>query len=151
MKYNFKLKEITMGAHGCFVEAYPYSKDGRWSINYSSILSDLICKAGRYCKHYASDLFIEWESIKNCLDDPNYEGETYLFGFREMGVDHDAWIQCELDDAWIQCELDDPWKTARQAIKYNYYEIMMLVIEADRETNSITMKYGPAVLVKEGE
>ena len=140
--YKFKLKEITMDATGCFVESYPYSKDGRWSINYSGILSDLICKAGRYCKHYASDLFIEWESIKNCLDDPNYEGETYLFGFREMGIDHDA---------WIQCKLDDPWKSPREAIKYNYYEIMMLVVETDRESNSITMKYGPAVLVKEGE
>lgn len=140
--YKFELKETVMDANGCFVESYPYSKEGRWNINYSGILSDLIRKAGRYCKHYASDLFIEWESIKNCLDDPNYEGGIYLFGFREMGIDHDAWIQCILDDTW---------KSPREAIKYNYYEIMMLVVKTDRENNSITMKYGPAVLVKEGE
>lgn len=140
--YKFELKEITMDATGCFIESYPYSKEGRWNINYSSILSDLICKAGRYCKHYASDLFIDWKEIENGLDDPNYEGGIYLFGFREMGVDHDT---------FIQCILDDPWKTARQAIKDNYHEIMMLTVKADRETNSITMKYGPAVLVKEGE
>ena len=79
--YKFKLKEITMDATGCFVESYPYSKEGRWNINYSGILSDLICKAGRYCKHYASDLFIDWKEIENSLDNADYKGDTYLFGF----------------------------------------------------------------------
>lgn len=140
--YKFEMKETVMDATGSFVEAYPYSKEGRWNINYSGILSDLICKAGRYCKHYASDLFIDWKEIENSLDNADYKGDTYLFGFREMGVDHGA---------WIQCKLDDPWKSPREAIKYNYKKIMMLVVETDRETNSITMKYGPAVLVKESE
>ena len=138
--YKFKLKEITMDATGCFVESYPYSKEGRWSINYSGILSDLICKAGRYCKHYASDLFIDWKEIENSLDNADYKGDTYLFGFRAMGVDHGA---------WIQCNLDDPWKTPRQAIKDSYYEIMMLTVKANHETNSITMEYGPAEYVEE--
>lgn len=138
--YKFELKEITMDATGCFVESYPYSKEGRWNINYSGILSDLICKAGRYCKHYASDLFIDWKEIENSLDNADYKGDTYLFGFREMGVDHGA---------WIQCKLDDPWKTARQAIKSNYCEIMMLTVKTDHETNSITMEYGPAEYVEE--
>lgn len=31
---------------------------GGWRINYSSILSKLIQEAGRWCEHYASDLFI---------------------------------------------------------------------------------------------
>ena len=140
MKYKFKLKEIVMEATGFFIESYPYSKEGHWNINYSGILSDLICKAGRYCQHYASDLFIDWKGIESCLDNADYKGGTYLFGFRRNGVDHDTFINSTLEQAG-----------GPETVWSHYYEIMMLTIETDRETNSITMKYGPAVLVKEGE
>lgn len=137
--YEFKMKEITKSATGGFMENDPYSNYGHWDINYSDILSDLICKAGRYCKHYASDLFITWCSIKENLENPDYKGDTYLFGFRDMGVDHTP---------WIQCRLDDPWKKAKEIIKENYKEIMMLTVRTDRENNIITMIYGPAELVE---
>lgn len=67
-------------------------KGGRFSINYSSILSFLIKEAGRYCDHYASDLFITWEGLVERLTDPNYNGEKLLFGFRESGVDSNTYV-----------------------------------------------------------
>lgn len=57
------------------------------SINYSSILTRLIQEAGRICEFYASDLFIEWRSIVEALEDGTIETGSYLFGFRDSGVD----------------------------------------------------------------
>lgn len=68
------------------------------NINYSSILSRLIVEAGKRCEAYASDLFISWESMLN--DISKIEGNTnltYYFGFRDMGVDHELFIQTRLD------------------------------------------------------
>ena len=64
------------------------------NINYSGILTRLIQEAGRYCEHYASDLFIDWEAFVNYLDrDPKAgDNRTFLFGFRQNGVDHDLFI-----------------------------------------------------------
>lgn len=63
-----------------------------WDINDSSILTKLIQEAGRWCENYASDLFIDWQTIDQKLKDPEYTGGKYLFGFREMGVDHAPYI-----------------------------------------------------------
>ena len=61
-----------------------------WNLNYSSILTQLIQYAGRYCESYASDLFIIWKyNVENKLKDPDLENYTIWFGFREMGVDND--------------------------------------------------------------
>ena len=56
-------------------------------VNYSSILTRLIQEAGRICEFYASDLFIEWRSIVDALEDGSVETGSYLFGFRDSGVD----------------------------------------------------------------
>lgn len=73
---------------------------GKWDINYSSILTELIHSAGRYCERYASDLFIDWRIIENRLtgdDIFSAEGEDiYYFGMRESGVDHEAWIRSRI-------------------------------------------------------
>lgn len=57
------------------------------SINYSSILTRLIQEAGRICEFYASDLFIDWRSIVEVLDDGSVETGSRLFGFHKSGVD----------------------------------------------------------------
>lgn len=57
------------------------------SINYSTILTRLIQEAGRICEFYASDLFIEWRSIVEALEDGSVETGSRLFGFRKAGVD----------------------------------------------------------------
>ena len=67
-------------------------------LNYSSILTRLIKTAGRLVDCYASDLFILWRMVAAELDhvcgnamSPETEmaafSKSYLFGFREMGVD----------------------------------------------------------------
>ena len=61
-----------------------------WDINYSDILTELIQYAGRYCEHYASDLFIIWKyCVEDKLKDRDLESFSITFGFREFGVDQD--------------------------------------------------------------
>lgn len=60
---------------------------GRCDINTSSIVSRLIREAGRWCEHYASDLFILWNVIQCQLDDGSITDGMHFFAFRESGVD----------------------------------------------------------------
>ena len=63
-----------------------------FEINYSSILTRLIKECGRLCESYASDLFVDWNGISQKLKDKTMESSTYLFGIREMGVDHNEFV-----------------------------------------------------------
>ncbi len=65
---------------------------GDASINISSILTKLIQEAGRWCKSYASDLFIYWSSLQKQVEDGTIESGSHLFGFRETGVDDESSI-----------------------------------------------------------
>lgn len=66
--------------------------------NFSSEWSRLICEAGRWCESYASDLMIEMDSVRAYLigmaegmEEP--ENREFWFGFRQMGIDHLAFIK----------------------------------------------------------
>ena len=65
--------------------------------NFSSEWSRLICEAGRWCESYASDILIDFESIREYLNSlasgETMESREFWFGFRQMGVDHLAFIQ----------------------------------------------------------
>lgn len=65
--------------------------------NFSREWSRLICEAGRWCESYASDILIDFESIKAYLErlknGEESEGREFWFGFRQMGVDNLAFIQ----------------------------------------------------------
>lgn len=63
-----------------------------FDINYSSILTRLIQECGRLCESYASDLFITWNGIIQKLKEKTMETSAYLFGIREMGVDHNEFV-----------------------------------------------------------
>lgn len=63
-----------------------------FDINYSSILTKLIQECGRLCESYASDLFITWNDIVQKLKDKTMKTSVYLFGIREMGVDHNEFV-----------------------------------------------------------
>ena len=60
---------------------------GKHNANMSSILSKLIQEAGRWCKSYASDLFIWWSAIAGQVEAGSLESGAYQFGFDETGVD----------------------------------------------------------------
>ena len=67
-------------------------RGGDFDINYSSILTKLIQECGRLCESYASDLFITWNRIVRKLEEKTMETSAYLFGIREMGVDHSEFV-----------------------------------------------------------
>ena len=68
--------------------------EGKWEINYSSILTCLIQEAGRWCEHYASDLFVQWKySIDQKLDNGTLYTDTFVFAFRDSGVDSEEWYE----------------------------------------------------------
>lgn len=62
------------------------------TLNYSSILTKLIQEAGRWCKRYASDLFIDWYYLMQDINNGNLDDRTMLFGFREDGVDGNRFV-----------------------------------------------------------
>ncbi len=79
-------------------------------INYSSILTSLIKTAGRLVDSYASDLFITWSAMMKELDmacanglNPETDSVTfrrsYLYGFREMGIDDGKTVLAWYNDA----------------------------------------------------
>ena len=62
------------------------SDAGKVEINYSSPLTKFIQEAGRWCRYYASYLFLWWNSMLKALA-ADRGSASYLFGFRESGVD----------------------------------------------------------------
>lgn len=62
------------------------------TLNCSSILTKLIQEAGRWCKRYASDLFIDWYYLARDLENNTLDDRTMLFGFRENGVDGNRFV-----------------------------------------------------------
>lgn len=146
---NFELESVLMDAKGTWSNDNPYnygiSFDGKFDINYSSILTFLIQTAGRICKHYASDLFITWSSLEEKLkNNPEYKGEKFLFGFREMGVDHNAFVLSRLNNY------------GKERMEKEIKELYMVEINTEEhygifgnlEYIDITMKLGKAKLTE---
>ena len=96
------------------------------NINYADILSTLIVEAGKVCKQYASDLFISWECLLNDIskvEEKNFEITKY-FGFREIGVDHETYIQAKLSAP--ECYGDKPYKSVfRLTVKIHNDSMVM--------------------------
>ena len=65
--------------------------------NVSSIIDKMIRLSAKLTESYASDILIDFESIKTYLErlasGEESEGREFWFGFRQMGVDHLAFIQ----------------------------------------------------------
>ena len=77
-------------------------ENGSWlsslqDCNFSTEWSCLICEAGRWCESYESDILIGFETIEAYLgqlaNGEESENREFWFGFRQMGVDHLAFIQ----------------------------------------------------------
>lgn len=70
----------------------------RVNINCSDILSFLIRQAGKICKRYASDLFIDWENVERFLRRKEIGYKRFIFGFRESGVDHASYVESKINN-----------------------------------------------------
>jgi hypothetical protein len=93
------IKDLQAALRGEITETGTYNRiENKWEINYSSILTKLIQEAGRWCEYYASDLFILWESIVKKLDDGSMSSSSYVFAFRESGVDGNSWYANHSED-----------------------------------------------------
>ena len=66
----------------------------KWDVNLSSILTFLIKEAAK-CNSYSSDLFITWNGVEKSLYTELQGEQQFFFGFREMGEDHLAFIDCK--------------------------------------------------------
>ena len=90
-----QITELRSIIAGTITETGSYNPlEGKWEINYSSILTRLIQEAGRWCESYASDLFVQWKySIDQKLDNGTLYTDTFVFAFRDSGVDSEEWYE----------------------------------------------------------
>lgn len=138
---DFGFESITEESHGQWEQSRKDPETGMFVINSSSVLTALIQIAGRICKRFASDLFIDWKSIDAALRDKSYNGGKYLFGFRENGIDHAAYVLGRLNDSWMH-------------YKHQIKEIYLLEIKVEQATEypyeiEIRMSFGPARLMED--
>jgi hypothetical protein len=115
-------REAMETAVGCFIEARPHSIEGYWSICTASIITELIKSAGRCCERYASDLFVDWENIKDIIDSGRDFDGYFIFAMRDWGVDHKEFYDIRMRE---NTEI--------------YREVWKLTVKADRGERSITM------------
>lgn len=90
-----QIAELRSTLAGTITETGSYNPlEGKWEINYSSILTRLIQEAGRWCESYASDLFVQWKyRIDQKLDNGTLYTDTFVFAFRDSGVDSEEWYE----------------------------------------------------------
>lgn len=142
---NFEMESVLKEDTGSWNNKNPYyygvSKEGKFSINYSDILTFLIQVAGKICKYYASDLFITWSSLEEKLKDVEYTGGKILFGFRESGVDSNAFVLSRLNNY------------GKEQMEKDIKELYLLEVKVDKsygeisgslERMDISMKFGRA-------
>lgn len=67
------------------------------AINISSLYTKLIQEAGK-CDFYASDILTDIDSIEKSIAYFNGETITHYIGFRDMGTDHESFINCRESD-----------------------------------------------------
>ena len=104
-KFYHRGYENPIEASGCYCPDI-----NGFDINCSSILTRLIQEAGRYCEQYASDLFFDWTQIDRLLSDGCMQTQSFLFGFRESGVDHIAFILSKGTDPCYEYQYRSVWK-----------------------------------------
>ena len=114
IKKEYTIESFKKGSFYKEIKAFGYfsqTSSVESALNYSSILTKLIQTAGRLVDSYASDLAISWKSIMNDLHNasdavlnpktdengelieaPGVFRKSYLFGFRDMGVDDTTFV-----------------------------------------------------------
>lgn len=119
------MKEFKMNTYAyktITADGYISSYSGKFEVNHSSILTRLIQEAGRYCERFASDLFIDWQSVLRYIDEAEEspaEEKTFLFGFRQDGVDGNSFIESRFTSgayAYPEKEYRSLWRLDIQII-----------------------------------
>lgn len=64
-------------------------------LNYTSIFSELI-HAAIVCEHYASDVFIDLQSIEKAIKEA--ENRVFYLGYRDYGVDGETFVKSRLSE-----------------------------------------------------
>ena len=103
-----------------------------WNVNYSDILTRLIQEAGKHCKYYASDLFIDWATICKKLENPECEDEAFVFGFVENGIDNKEIVEEQMNE--------------NGAFMLRYYKSVWLLTIAKTKHEHLRMRLYPASL-----
>lgn len=99
--------EIT-SAQGQIIENYPEYGNVSRSINLSDIWTAFIKTAAKHCEYYASDIIIDIDTIREhieTLQPYNDITRTYLFGYRNSGVDHTNFIECRNSSEYKSMQL----------------------------------------------
>lgn len=95
-------------------------------LNYSSIFSELI-HAAIVCEYYASDVFIDLQSIKKAIKEA--ENRVFYLGYRERGVDGNTFVKSRLSQNRnyeyirlykLEISVDDGYITAELKRVSNY-------------------------------
>lgn len=131
---NFIMPKVLIKAYGSL------ASDGVL-INSTSILTKLIQLCGTNCKHYASDLFIDWTALTERLKSPEYEGETLLFGIRESGVDPFDFIVSRFEN------IDNPEKVLKDIYSGGVW-MLDIIVENDSNIKGfkpVRMYFGEAI------
>lgn len=83
-------------------------RSGKYGINLSSEISFLIKEAAK-CDYYASDLIYNIQSLMEAVEAGNEHFEW--FGFRDMGVDHYAFIKSRVGDPVMYGTIDKNYRS----------------------------------------
>lgn len=89
----------------------------------SGLFSLLIKEAGRLCDNYASDMFIDLQTLYKDLNGTTsvlFEQETYQYviGIRDMGVDSERYVKCNAE---------------REDCTYAYREMFLITVTPDEK------------------
>lgn len=101
---DFVFDGETLTESGCWETSF-LGTEKEWTGNLSGMLTKLIQVAGSTCKHYASDLFISWSIFEKKRKSYDFDGGRFLFGFREMGIDHNPYVLSRVNK-WGRCYED---------------------------------------------
>lgn len=122
-----RIKELEDIVNGTIIETGRYNRaEGKYDINTSSILTRLIQEAGRWCRSYASDLFIYWKyNVDKLLENGSMENSNLIFAFRELGV-------------------DDEFAYNHNKRNYHYYRAVwyLTITIVDEKIEMVLRKYG---------
>lgn len=95
-------------------------------LNYSSIFSELI-HAAIVCEYYASDVFIDLQSIEKAIKEA--ENRVFYLGYRDSGVDGNTFVKSRLSQNRnyeyirlykLEISVDDGYITAELKRVSNY-------------------------------